>query len=141
MISAVDTNVLLDVLLPNPKYVQWALDSLTSYDEIVICEVVFAELASQFQTSDQLKKFLRNTGISLPPSTNEALIEAASAWKAYSARRRGAIVCPSCGKGQSPICHVCGTIIQVRQHILSDFLIGGHAKLQAERLITRDRGF
>jgi len=144
MISAVDTNVLLDILLPNQEHLEWSLQSLSSIgrdDELVVCEVVFAELASQFLSLDDLQGFLSDTGIRLLPSTMTALNEAASAWKKYSAERRGGIVCPSCGLSRNMVCDSCGKTINVRQHILSDFWIGGHAKIQAERLITRDRGF
>jgi predicted nucleic acid-binding protein len=47
----------------------------------------------------------------------DAALAASDAWKAY--RRRG-------GR---------------RERLIADFLIGAHAQLQAERLLTRDRGF
>lgn len=144
MISAVDTNILLDILIPNTAHVQSSLNCLMSIDqndELIICEVVFAELGSQFLSFRALNKFLRDTGIRLVPSNESSLFEAGSAWKKYSLRKKGTIMCPACGKAQKATCLSCNEIIPYRQHILSDFLIGAHAKIQTDRLITRDRDF
>ena len=144
MILAVDTNILLDILIPNTSHVQSSLTCLTDIeqnDDLIICEVVFAELSSQFLSHAELKKFLSDTGIRLVPSTENTLFEAATAWKAYSSRRKNVIICPSCAKAQKVSCTSCKETISYRQHILSDFLIGAHAKTQADKRITRDRGF
>ena len=90
MILAVDTNILLDILIPNTSHVQSSLTCLTDIeqnDDLIICEVVFAELSSQFLSHAELKKFLSDTGIRLVPSTENTLFEAATAWKAYSSHK------------------------------------------------------
>ena len=144
MINSVDTNILLDILIPNSAQVQSSLQCLSnidSNDELIISEAVFAELSSQFPSFNDLIKFLRDTGITIVHSNENSLFEASRAWKKYSERRKNMMVCPSCGNKQTLSCSTCQKDIPFRQHILSDFLIGVHAKIQADRLITRDRGF
>ncbi|MGE5572029.1 MAG: type II toxin-antitoxin system VapC family toxin [Bacillota bacterium] len=144
MISAVDTNVLLDILVPNAPDSEASkalIDQAYSEGSLVICEVVYAELFCQFETPRDMNMFLSDTGIRLVPSGPEALQKAALAWKNYVSRRTGQLQCARCGKFQGITCIQCGATIAPRQHIVTDFIIGGHALTCADRLLSRDRGF
>lgn len=120
MISAVDTNILLDILLPNEQFYEesaQALEGAVGEGSIVICDVVYAELCIHFESQRQCDAFLDSNEMRVQALTREAHFLASRAWRTY--RQQG-------GK---------------RTRILPDFLIGAHALKQASRLISRDRGF
>ena len=129
MTVAVDTNILFDILLPDPKYLERSLAQITLYGarhKLIISEVVYGELASQFTDKETLAEFISSTDIQLVNSGFEALWAASRAWREYTKIRSGEFQCVNCGN---------------RQTLISDFLIGGHALIYANTLLTRDRGF
>ena len=144
MITAIDTNILLDILIPNTANVQSSLRCLMNEaqdDDLIVCETVYAELGSQFLSSRDLETFIHDTGIKIVSSNETSLYEASRAWKSYLDRRKHGLICPACGKQNKAVCNSCGKIISCRQHILADFLIGAYAQVQTDRFVTRDRGF
>jgi len=144
MTVAVDTNILFDILLPDPQYMKKSLAKLKLHGKInrlIIAEAVYAELASQFHDHKSLNDFISDTEIYLVNSSSEALWLAARAWKSYTQNRGSDFLCPKCGKSHGLTCSDCGAVIVSRQHIISDFLIGGHALAHAGTLLTRDRGY
>ena len=120
MITGIDTNILLDVLLPNDEFYNasaGALQESSNAGSLVICDIVYAELCIHFENQKQCDAFLDSNEIRVETLTREAHFLASRAWRAY--RTRG-------GK---------------RTRILADFLIGAHAQKQTTRLLSRDRGF
>jgi len=120
MITAIDTNVLLDILVPNEKFCgasTQAIEAASAEGALVICDLVYAELGAFFTAQRDCDEFLRDNEIRVEPLSRAAHFLAGRLWREY--RRRGG----------------------PRTRILSDFLIGAHALSQADRLVSRDRGF
>ena len=144
MITAIDTNILLDILIPDEAHSlssKRLLDRCLEKGQLVICEAVFAELSSQFPSGGELGDFLSDTGIRLIHSGREVLYLAGERWRMYTRKKERTIQCPRCGEKVFATCPKCGQAVVSRDRILSDFIIGAHASLHAELLLTRDRGF
>lgn len=120
MITAVDTNVLLDVFAADPEFggrSRAAIRSALLEGGLVACDVVWAEVAAAFPTTAEVTAAMDRLGVRFMPLDEQVSADAGGAWRSY--RRSGGS----------------------RTRILADFLIGAHAAVAADRLLTRDRGF
>lgn len=144
MITAVDTNILLDILIPGEPFGESSkrlLDTHLSKGMMVICEVVFSELAAAFGSEPDLRSFLRDTGINLVRSSEEALFLAGSRWAEYARKApRDRFWCGRCGHAFSVRCPKCKAAVSKRFHVLGDFLVGAHALVHADCILSRDPG-
>ena len=145
--TAVDTNVVSELLLggPSASFAAAALTDALVRGPLIVGAVVYAELQAAAPQPDELDSLLAALSIEadfdLPADGVRA---AASAWRAYLARRRGAggtYHCSACGLVNAGFrCAHCGTPIGGPRHILADFLVGAHALYRASALLTWDRG-
>jgi predicted nucleic acid-binding protein len=126
----VDTTILLDILKDEFRLFQDKLYiALTKRENLVVPSVVFAELMPQFKgNTKQLGEFLEEHKIVTEPLDLDSVIAASESWMKYL-KRKTKVKCPQCGYK-----------LNLKEHFLSDFYIGGFASSKCSAILTRDRG-
>ena len=144
MITAVDTNIILDVLIPDEPFGDSSkklLDRHVSDGRLILCEIVFAELAARFPSEEDLKMFLTETGMRLVYSNEKSLYLAGTRWTDYARKgNKDRLSCAKCGHRFEIVCPQCKAALRRRLHVLGDFIIGAHALVNADCLLSRDLG-
>lgn len=120
MITAVDSNVLIDIFGADARFGHASARALRvciNEGSVVACSVVWSEVRAAFAGDAEFDDALRTLGIGFSALTAQTAVLAGTSWKKY--RSAG-------GK---------------RDRVMADFLIGAHAVVQCDRLLTRDRGY
>jgi len=99
MKTAIDTNVFVDILINSPRMDQSKelLHQAFIEGTIVVCPLVYAELATLITDVEQLDAFLKASGAKVELFTQQALLHAGKAWGIYTNRRHRKTICPACG--------------------------------------------
>ena len=113
----VDSNIILDVFLNDPKWADWSESKLDEYDQLGVLYInstVYSEISIGFERIEDLESAIAKAGLQMLEIPKEALFLAGKAYLKYKKRK---------GTKRTP---------------LPDFFIGAQAAVQNLDLITRD---
>ncbi len=113
----VDSNIVLDVFLNDPKWADWSESKLDEYDQLGILyinSIVYSEISLGFKRIEDLESAIAKAGLQMLEIPKEALFLAGKAYLKYKKRK---------GTKRTPF---------------PDFFIGAQAAVQNLDLITRD---
>lgn len=119
MVTAVDTSVLLDVLLDDVQHASASMAALhlaAAQGSLIISDVALAEVVPVLPPGEA-ERFLNDWNLRFAPATQSVATLAGEMFRSFL--QRG-------GK---------------RGRVVPDFLIAAHAQLLADRLLARDRGY
>lgn len=116
---AVDSSVLIDLIGDGPL-ADAAADTLRDalhHGPVVMCEVVLAEVCTALRQGSDVLSYLESAGLGYLATESRAALRAGEMQRRYR-QRSGS-----------------------RDRTVPDFIVGAHALLQCQGLITRDEGF
>jgi predicted nucleic acid-binding protein len=119
-VIACDSSVLIDLIGgggPHSDGASHAIRAALQAGPVVLCEVALAELCTALQGGAQVLEHLEQVGIVYSAMESKSALRAGEMQRRY--RQRGAN----------------------RSRTVADFLIGSHAMMQCNALVTRDAGF
>lgn len=123
---AIDSSVLIDLLGDNPGMAdaaeQCVRDAL-AHGPVVLCDVVVSEITAGLGHGADIMDVVEEMGLRYSPVDRRAAIRAGEMQRRYKERRRGVGMAGSLPR------------------TVPDFIVGAHALLQCNALITRDAGF
>jgi predicted nucleic acid-binding protein len=119
MRTAIDSSVMWSIFKGESDARAWVdlLVAARRDSGLILCDVVYAEIAPIFRTFSELNERLEALGIEYDRIDPAAAFAAGQIFRRYR-------------KDGGP-----------RRHLIPDFLIGAHALVQAGRLAARDRGY
>ena len=113
----VDSNVILDIFLDDPRWANWSESTLLRLDgthSLYINPIIYAEVSVGFERIEELEEAISGCGFRMIEIPKEALFLAGKAQVKYRKRK---------GRKTAP---------------LPDFFAGAHAAVEGFQLITRD---
>ena len=116
---AVDSSVLVDLVTGGPHAAQSAdaVRDALHHGPVVVCDVVLAEVCTALKDGSEVLDELESAGITFSATEAKSALRAGEMQRRYRHRGGG------------------------RDRMVADFLIGAHALMQCNALITRDAGF
>lgn len=116
---AIDSSVLIDLLADGPAAdaAEACLRQSLSVGPVVVCDVALTEVCTALRNGTEVLDVLEEMGVRFSATESKSAIRAGEMQRRY--RQRG-------GR---------------RERTLPDFLVGAHALLQCDALITRDDTF
>ncbi len=122
---ALDTNVLIDLLGDDSRAdaAEASLRLALTNGPVVVCDVVLSELTAGLGSGSEVLDVLEDMGVRFAAVDQRAAVRSGEMQRKYNERLRAA--------GRRPM----------SPRTVPDFIVGAHALLQCDALITRDDGF
>ncbi|QLF71168.1 type II toxin-antitoxin system VapC family toxin [Peteryoungia desertarenae] len=117
MAVLVDTNVLVDVAVRDPKWLEWSrgqLLRLARHEPLVINPIIYSEFSVRYSDRDSVDALLPVSDFHRESLPWAAGFAAGVAFRIYRLAGGG------------------------RERVLPDFLIGAHAAIRGHKILTRD---